>query len=159
MTLPSRLLIIDWSEYRAGLMIRTEGALFKFSSFISQNDSATPCESAFSTTTTAVPVASNTAAPATTTVFALVQAISFKAHLMRVRVEPLAAAPLATAIAEIVFAKATGAAWTELAETAPAMMAVVVETPRLEKYLRIFSNARFTRIRAASSFAPSARPT
>ncbi len=44
------------------------------------------------------------------TVFAFVHAIIFNAPLMRVKVEPLAAAPFVIATAEIVFARPTGAA-------------------------------------------------
>jgi len=62
------------------------------------------------------------------------------------RLKPLAAAPLATATAEIVLASAAGAAWTEFAETAPAMIVPESATPRLVKNFRSFSSARFTRI-------------
>ena len=89
--------------------------------------------------------------------FILVHAISFKVPFTRVKVDD-PTAELFTAVMEIVVAKPTGAAWTELAETAPAM-AVVELTPRLVKNFRSFSSARFTRILAASSLAPSAAPT
>jgi hypothetical protein len=46
-----------------------------------------------------VPAASNTLTPTTIAVFAFVHAISFKAPLMRVKVELLAAVPLAIAAA------------------------------------------------------------
>ena len=49
-------------------------------------------------------------APAMIVVFAFFQAIIFNAPLMRVKVEPLAAAPLASATAVTDFASATGAA-------------------------------------------------
>ena len=52
---------------------------------------------------------------------------------MRVKVEVEAAAPFATATAVTDFASATGAACTEFAEIAPAMMAVVELTPRRAK--------------------------
>src|SRR5208283_34649 len=90
--------------------------------------------------------------------FILVQAIIFNAPLMRVKVEPLAAAPLASATAVTDFANDNGAAWTELAEIAPAMISVVELTPRFVKNFRNFSSARFTRIRAVSSLAPRAAP-
>jgi hypothetical protein len=44
-------------------------------------------------TTEVVPTASNKPMPTTIAVFAFVHAISFNAPLMRVKVEPLAAAP------------------------------------------------------------------
>src|ERR1039458_10051347 len=79
-------------KYRVGRMIRTGGAFRRFSLLSSQNDSFTEGETTFSTTTTVVPVANNTAAPATTMAFAFVHAISFNAPLMRVQVEPPSAA-------------------------------------------------------------------
>ena len=52
---------------------------------------------------------------------------------MRVKVEPLAAPPLTIAMAVTVFARAVGAACTELTAIAPAIMTVVELTPRLLK--------------------------
>ena len=69
-----------------------------------------------------------------------------------------AAAPFAIATTEIVFAKPTGAALTELAEIAPAMMAAVESTPRLVKNFRSFSSAWATRFFAAFSLEPTAAP-
>ena len=62
------------------------------------------------TATVVVPAASKTHALATITVFAFVHAIILKAPFRRVKVEAEAAAPLATATTEIVFARPTGAA-------------------------------------------------
>src|SRR5579863_2399579 len=93
-----------------------------------------------STVTKLVPVAKRSAAEVITTVFALDQAINFNAPCARVKVEAEAAAPLASATAESVLANPAGAAWTELAETAPAMIAVVDTTPRFAKNVRSFSN-------------------
>ena len=73
------------------------------------------------------------ATPTTTAVFALVHAIIFKAPFTRVKVEVDAAAPWASARAEIAFAKPTGAAWTELTEIVSAILVVVEVTPRLKK--------------------------
>src|SRR5262249_21975504 len=81
--------------------------------------------------------------------FCFDQAISFKTS--RVKVEVDAAAPLFAEIAEMVLTKPAGAAWTELAETAPAMSVPVSVTPRLAKRTRNFSSARVTRFCAASS--------
>ena len=94
-------------------MIRTEGAFCRFSTFISQNDSFTEGDLTFSTTTTVVPEAAITAATATAVVLAFVHAIIFNAPLMRVKVEPPAAAPLVTATAVMDLANATGAVWIE----------------------------------------------
>ena len=66
---------------------------------------------------------------------------------MRVKVEALTAAPFAAAVT--VAAKPIGAAWTELAETAPAIAAAVSVTPRFAKNARSFSTARVTRFCAA----------
>src|SRR5208283_1513592 len=59
---------------------------------------------------TIVPVvaAKTTATPTTIVVFAFVHAIIFKAPLMRVKVEPLAAAPLVIATAVAIFASRAG---------------------------------------------------
>src|ERR1017187_10477557 len=81
--------------------------------------------------TVVVPTASNTPTLTTTAVFAFVHAIIFNAPFTRVKVEPLAAAPFATATAEIIFAKPAGAACTEFAEIAPAMSVADSVTPRL----------------------------
>jgi len=90
-------------------MITTGGAFFKFSNFISQNDSSTPCEPTFHDNHGSA-VANNAAAPAMIMVFAFVHAMIFNAPLMRVKVEPLAAAPFVIATALTAFASATGAA-------------------------------------------------
>ena len=73
------------------------------------------------TATVVVPAANNTTAPVTIAVFTFVHAIIFNAPLMRVKVEMDAVAPFAIATTEIVLAKPTGAACTELAEIAPAI--------------------------------------
>src|ERR1700690_967757 len=130
-------------------MIRTGGALLKFSTFICQNDSSTAGDLTFSTTTTVVPVANNIVTPARTTVFAFVHAIIFNAPLMRVKVEPPAAAPLVTATAVMDLVKVTGAAWIEWAETALAIIAVVEAMPRRAKKAWSFSSPRATRFWAA----------
>ena len=68
--------------------------------------------------------------PNTLAVFIFDQAISFNAPLMRVKVELPDAAPWARANTVTDFASAAGAAWTQFAEIAPAMIAVVEEMPR-----------------------------
>ena len=106
-----------------------------------------------------VPAASKIPAPMTTAVFICAQAISFNAPLMMVKVDPLAAAPFVIATAEIVLVSVTGAAWTELAETAPAIAAAVSATPRFAKNARSFSSARAIRFCAARSSKPKTLPT
>src|SRR5689334_5486854 len=105
----------------------------------------------FLTAMVVVPAASNTPTPMTIAVFALVHAITFNASLMSVKVDADAAAPFVVATAEIVFAKPTGAAWTELAEIAAVKIAAGTNTPRRAKIWRNFSVARKTRLRAAHS--------
>ena len=78
---------------------------------------------------------------------------------MRVKVEPLAATPFVIATKVTDFAKPTGAAWTELAEIAPAMMAVVALTPRFVKNFRRCSSARLTRFCAVFYSKPNDFPT
>jgi hypothetical protein len=78
---------------------------------------------------------------------------------MMVRVELLAVTPLVIATAVIDFASASGAAWTEWAESVPAMMSVVEFTPHLEKKRRSFSKAWLTRLLAAFSLTPNVAPT
>src|ERR1017187_2038934 len=63
-----------------------------------------------SDTTVTVPTASSRPAPTTIAVFAFVHAIIFNTPLTRVKVEALAAAPLASATVVTDFASATGAA-------------------------------------------------
>ena len=108
---------------------------------------------------TVVPATRITAAPTASAIFIFVQAISFNAPLLRVKVDPPAAAPLVMATDVTIFANDTGAACTECADIAPAMIAVVEETPRLAKNFRSFSTTRPTRILAASSPTPKAAPT
>src|SRR6185436_12444754 len=87
-------------------------------------------------------------------VFALVQAIIFKAPLTRVKVEMEAVAPSAIATAVAVFARTAGAAWTEFSEMASVRAAAGKAMPRRVKKIRSFSTARLTRILTASSLVP-----
>src|SRR5271154_2825470 len=111
------------------------------------------------TTSTLAPVARSMVALTSSADFALLHAMSFNAPLMRVKVDALAAAPLAIAAAVTEVARAGGAAWTEWAAITPAITTPVDLTPRLVKNFRNFSSARLTRILAASSLAPMAAPT
>ena len=79
--------------------------------------------------------------------------MAIRVAFTRVKVEVPAAAPLAIATAVAELASAAGAAWTELPEIVPAMIAVVKTTPRFAKNVRSFSNARLTRLRAVTSFS------
>ena len=65
-------------------------------------------------------------------ILSFIQVITLIVPFTRARVEAATAGPLMT-VAVMVVANPTGAAWAELAEMAPAMMAVVEETPCLEK--------------------------
>ena len=78
---------------------------------------------------------------------------------MRVEVEVDADAPFAIATAEIACVRLPGAAWTELTEIAPAIIAVVETTPRPAKNFRSFSNARLTRRDAAAALTAAGYPT
>src|SRR5579884_1580795 len=96
---------------------------------------------------------------ATAVIFAFDQAMIFNAPLIEVNEGPAASAPLDSATAVTDFASAAGAAWMELSAIATAITATERATPRLTKKTRIFSNERFTCMRAAFSVVPSAAAT
>jgi len=74
-----------------------------------------------------------------------VQNITLRVPLMRARVEPATADPEAAALWTAA-ANPTGAALTELAETAPMIATADEVIPRLAKNVRNFSTARLTRV-------------
>src|SRR5439155_1595979 len=81
--------------------------------------------------TVAVPAAMIAIAPTTAAVLSFVHAISFSVDLMRVKVEAVTVVPLTAATVTEV-ASPIGAAWTEFAETAPAITAVESVSPCLQ---------------------------
>ena len=119
------------------------------------NCSLLKSQSESSTVTAVTPAARIIAVPISAVVFIFAHAIRFNVPFAKIKIEAVAAAPLATAIAEMVFTNATGAACTELAETAPAIAAPERVTPRCAKTFRNFSIARAMRLCAASSRMPS----
>ncbi len=80
-----------------------------------------------------MPAARINNAPVTAAILIFCQAIIFSVPFTRVAVEILAIAPFAIARAVTGFSSVTGAAWTELEEITPAMIAVVELTPRAGK--------------------------
>jgi len=92
----------------------------------------TPAEVSLESATVIAPPASNNAAVMPSANLSFIQVITLSVPFTRARVEAATAGPLIT-VAVMVVANPMGAAWAELAEMAPAMMAVVEETPYLEK--------------------------
>ena len=121
-----------------------------------------PARAVMHTTTTAVvPIPSSAIATPAMVVFVFVHAITFNAPFTRVKVEVEAAAPLASATAEMVLARPAGAAWTELAEIAPAMARRGIHAAFEEKLSQFFQGPRdslfcgvFARAQYRADFAP-----